>query len=149
MIIGGNKLGGFVNSADQVCLRIFVCLTNGAYLLGASFKNNPTYEFFPPRGNPVGLNILTTTLPANLYPLTWLLPTGNLFIQTNWKTEIFDYKANTEYPLPDIPHAYVVKFYAIKPTCANLIFSVRTYPASGGSVMLPLTPQNNWTATIM
>ncbi|KAB5588064.1 Copper radical oxidase [Ceratobasidium theobromae] len=112
IIIGGNKWGGFVNSEDQ---------------------NNPTYEFFPPRGSgePIGLNILTTTLPANLYPLTWLLPSGKLFIQTNWKTEIFDYNANVEYPLDDIPHA------------------VRTYPASGGSIMLPLTPQNNWTATLM
>jgi len=27
--------------------------------------------------------------------------------------------------------------------------AVRTYPASAGSVMLPLTPENNWTATIM
>ncbi|KAF8751119.1 hypothetical protein RHS01_08703 [Rhizoctonia solani] len=110
MIIGGNLWGGFVNSQGQ---------------------NNPTYEFFPSRGDPIGLNILTTTLPANLYPLTWLLPSGNLFIQSNWKTEVFDYKANKEYFLDDIPHA------------------VRTYPASGGTVMLPLTPKNNYTATIM
>ncbi|KAB5595241.1 Copper radical oxidase [Ceratobasidium theobromae] len=110
IIIGGNQWGGFVNSAGQ---------------------NNPTYEFFPSRGDPVGLNILTTTLPANLFPLTWLLPSGNLFIQTNWGTEVFDYKTNTEYELDDIPHA------------------VRTYPASGGSIMLPLTPANNWTATVL
>ncbi|CAE6496888.1 unnamed protein product [Rhizoctonia solani] len=110
IIIGGNQWGGFVNSAGQ---------------------NNPTYEFFPSRGDPVGLNILTTTLPANLYPLTWLLPSGNLLIQSNWKTEVFDYKANKEYLLDEIPHA------------------VRTYPASGGTVMLPLTPKNNFTATVM
>ncbi|KAG8760001.1 hypothetical protein FRC12_009642, partial [Ceratobasidium sp. 428] len=87
-------------------------------------QNNPTYEFFPSRGDPIGLNILTTTLPANLFPLTWLLPSGNLFIQTNWKAEVFDYKKNTEYALDDIPHA-------------------------GGSIMMPLTPANNWTATLM
>ena len=94
-------------------------------------QNNPTYEFLPSRGQPVGLNILTTTLPANLFPLTWLLPSGNLFIQTNWGAEIFDYKNNVEYALPNIPH------------------SVRTYPASGGTVMLPLTPANNYVATIL
>ncbi|QRV93538.1 glyoxal oxidase [Ceratobasidium sp. AG-Ba] len=110
IIIGGNQWGGFVNSRGQ---------------------NNPTYEFFPPRGDPIGLHILTTTLPANLYPLTWLLPSGNLFIQTNWKTVVFDYKKKVEFPLDDIPHA------------------VRTYPASGGSVMMPMTPANNWTATLM
>ncbi|CAE6431726.1 hypothetical protein RSOLAG1IB_01036 [Rhizoctonia solani AG-1 IB] len=110
IIIGGNQWGGFVNSAGQ---------------------NNPTYEFFPAKGDPVGLNILTKTLPANLFPLTWLLPSGNLFIQTNWGTEVFDYKSNTEYELDDIPHA------------------VRTYPASGASIMLPLTPANNWTATLL
>ncbi|QRW26896.1 glyoxal oxidase [Rhizoctonia solani] len=110
IIIGGNQWGGFVNSAGQ---------------------NNPTYEFFPSKGDPVGLNILTKTLPANLFPLTWLLPSGNLFIQTNWGTEVFDYKSNTEYELDDIPHA------------------VRTYPASGASIMLPLTPANNWTATVL
>jgi hypothetical protein len=27
--------------------------------------------------------------------------------------------------------------------------AVRTYPASAGTAMLPLTPENNWTATIL
>ncbi|KAI5479758.1 glyoxal oxidase [Pseudohyphozyma bogoriensis] len=110
IVIGGCDWGGYVNDAGQ---------------------NNPTYEFYPSRGGPVGLNILTTTLPANLFPLTWLLPSGNIFIQTNWGTEIFDYKNNVEYPLADIPH------------------SVRTYPGSAATAMMPLTPANNWTATIM
>ncbi|KAG8925018.1 hypothetical protein FRC02_009973 [Tulasnella sp. 418] len=110
IIIGGNQWGGFVNDVGQ---------------------NNPTYEFFPSRGPPVGLKILDTTLPANLFPLTWLLPSGNLFIQSNWGASIFDYKKNTEYPIGEIPHA------------------VRTYPASGATIMLPLTPANQWQATIL
>jgi hypothetical protein len=73
--IGGCDWGGYVNDAGQ---------------------NNPTYEFYPSKGGPVGLNILTETLPANLFPLTWLLPSGNIFIQANWGTEIFDYKNNVE-----------------------------------------------------
>ncbi|KIO34546.1 glyoxal oxidase [Tulasnella calospora MUT 4182] len=110
IIIGGNQWGGFVNDAGQ---------------------NNPTYEFFPSRGAPVGLNLLNDTLPANLFPLTFLLPSGNLFIQTNWAAEIFDYKKNVEYRIGEIPH------------------SVRTYPGSAANVMLPLTPANGYTATII
>ncbi|GAA6021883.1 hypothetical protein JCM10207_004532 [Rhodosporidiobolus poonsookiae] len=110
IVIGGCDWGGYVNDAGQ---------------------NNPTYEFYPSKGGPVGLNLLTQTLPANLFPLTWLLPSGNIFIQANWGTEIFDYKNNVEYPLADIPHA------------------VRTYPGSAATAMMPLTPANNWTATIM
>jgi hypothetical protein len=110
IIIGGCEWGGYVNSANQ---------------------NNPTYEFFPPRDKPVTLNILVNSLPANLFPFTWLLPSGNLFIQTNWNTEILDYKNNVEYALDDIPSA------------------VRTYPANGAVAMLPLTPANNWTSTLL
>ncbi|KAG9104941.1 hypothetical protein FRC06_005008 [Ceratobasidium sp. 370] len=110
MIIGGNQYGGFVNSEGN---------------------NNPTFEYYPSRGSPIGLPMLQRTLPANLYTLTWLMPSGLLFMQTNWGTQMFDKETNTEYPLKDVPNA------------------VRTYPASGASVMLPMTPANNWTATIL
>ncbi|KIM83331.1 glyoxal oxidase [Piloderma croceum F 1598] len=110
IILGGCDWGGYVNSAAQ---------------------DNPTYEFYPSRGDPVASPILASTLPVNLYPLTYLLPSGNLLIQSNWKTVLLDYEKNKEYPLDDIPDA------------------VRTYPASAGNVILPLTPMNNWTATIL
>lgn len=118
IIIGGNQWGGFVNSAGQVSDLPFIpfIAINSAFI-----QNNPTYEFFPSRGDPVGLNILTTTLPANLFPLTWLLPSGNLFIQTNWGTEVFDYKTNTEYELDDIPHAYVQP-------CRNFLMLMNNFP---------------------
>jgi hypothetical protein len=110
MILGGCQFGGYVNDASQT---------------------NPTYEFFPSQGNPIASPILQTTLPVNLYPLTWLLPSGNLLIQSNWATVVLNYQTNVETPLDNIPSA------------------VRTYPASAGTAMLPLTPGNNWTATIM
>jgi len=110
IILGGCLNGGYVNDASQ---------------------DNPTYEFFPSLGNPILSPILQSTLPVNLYPLTWLLPSGRILIQSNWATVLLDYKTNTEYPLDDIPDA------------------VRTYPASAGTIMMPLTPANNWTATIM
>ncbi|KAL0956614.1 hypothetical protein HGRIS_002750 [Hohenbuehelia grisea] len=110
IILGGCNDGGYVNDA---------------------YQTNPTYEFFPSRGGPVASPILQDTLPANLYPLTWLLPSGRLLIQSNWATVLLDYKKNKEFTLPDIPDA------------------VRTYPASAGTIMLPLTPANNWTATVL
>ncbi|KAF8348212.1 glyoxal oxidase [Amanita rubescens] len=110
IIIGGCFNGGYVNDGGQ---------------------NNPTYEFFPTRGAPATLAVLQNTLPANLYPLTWLLPSGKLLMQSNRATVLFDYKAGQETPLDNMPDA------------------VRVYPASAGTVMLPLTPANQWTATIL
>ena len=102
----------------------------GAYVNNAS-QDNPTYEFYPSRGDPIISPILQNTLPVNLYPLTWLLPSGKLFIQSGWKTVLLDYHQNLETPLGDMPDA------------------VRVYPASAGSAMLPLIPANNYAATIM
>ncbi|GJE94392.1 glyoxal oxidase and galactose oxidase domain-containing protein [Phanerochaete sordida] len=112
IIMGGDANGGFVNDAGQT---------------------NPTYEFFPAAAGdqPVTSPLLQRTLPANLFPLMWVLPSARLFVQANFGTAILDYKAQQEFQLPDMPHA------------------VRTYPASGGTAMLPLTPANNWTATIL
>jgi hypothetical protein len=71
------------------------------------------------------------TLPVNLFPLTWLLPSGNIFLQAEFQAAIYDYKNNIEYTVNNIPKA------------------VRTYPASGGTAVFPMTPYNNWTATII
>ncbi|KAG8747996.1 hypothetical protein FRC10_009748 [Ceratobasidium sp. 414] len=142
MIIGGDKFGGFVNSGTL--FQSYLVVSN---VIRTEENNNPTFEYYPSRGDPIGLPLLNRTLPANLYTLTWLMPSGmwdiiarnvlidrfagKLFMQTNWGTQMFDKETNTEYPLKDVPNA------------------VRTYPASGASVMLPMTPANNWTATIL
>lgn len=111
LIFGGCQNGGYVNDASQ---------------------DNPTYEYFPKQGRPLTtLNILTRTIPVNLYPLVWLLPSGNIFIQSGWEAAVFDYKNNQEYPLANIPDA------------------VRVYPASAATAVLPMTPANNWTASIV
>ena len=54
-----------------------------------------------------------------------------LYMQANWGTALLDYKNQQEFELPNVPDA------------------VRTYPASAGTCMLPLTPANNYTATIL
>jgi hypothetical protein len=83
-------------------------------------QNNPTFEYYPSRGAPIGLNILTTTLPANLYVLTWLLPSGRLFINSNLGNELFDYKNNVEYALPETPCVSASMLFAdlsLRQTC--------------------------------
>jgi hypothetical protein len=112
MIIGGELNGGFVNSPDQR-------------------QNNPTYEFWPTKGAPVNSTFLSVTQPANLYPLTWLLPNGLIFMQANWQTTLLNYTTNVETPLPNITHAQ------------------KTYPASGSTAMLPLTVENSFNPTIL
>jgi hypothetical protein len=110
IIIGGCHFGGYVNQ---------------------DFQDEPTYEFFPSTEKIIASPLLQRTLPANLYPLTWLLPSGKLFMQSNWQTVLLDYHTNKETPLDD------------------MLDAVRVYPASAGTIMMPLTPENNWTATIM
>ncbi|ORY35349.1 glyoxal oxidase N-terminus-domain-containing protein [Naematelia encephala] len=111
-VCGGDKNGGYVNTAAQ---------------------DNPTYEFFPPKGDgqAIPLQFLSDTLPVNLYPLTWLMPSGKLFMQANLSTILYDYNTTEVTNLPDMP------------------FSTRVYPASAATAMLPLTPANNYTATIV
>ncbi|KAJ7072054.1 glyoxal oxidase [Mycena amicta] len=110
IIIGGCNNGGYVNDAGQ---------------------DNPSYEFYPSKSKPIASPFLSEQLPINLYPLTWLLPSNKLLMQTNRATILLDAHSHKEYPLDDMPDA------------------VRAYPASAGSIMLPLTPANNWTATVL
>ncbi|TFK26100.1 copper radical oxidase [Coprinopsis marcescibilis] len=116
IILGGSIDGGFVNNIE---------------------RDNPTYQFFPPRPNGDDPNpniraaILADTLPANLYPLTWLLPDGRLLVQSNWATAILNYETNEEERLDDIPDA------------------VRVYPASAASILLPLRAKDGYKATIL
>ena len=110
IILGGMRNGGYVN-------------INGS--------DEPTIEYFPSKNIYTPLEILQNTMPCNLYPLTWLLPSGKLLIQSNLQAEIYDWKTNVEEPLPNIPNA------------------VRVYPASAATAMFPLTPANKWTATIL
>jgi hypothetical protein len=112
IVIGGDKNGGYVNTAAQ---------------------DNPTYEFFPPKGDgeAVDFPFLSETLPINLYALTWMMPSGKLFIQSNRRSILFDYKTKDQEELPEMPYA------------------ARVYPASAATMMLPLLPENNYTATIL
>jgi hypothetical protein len=60
-----------------------------------------------------------------------MLPSGKLFMQANRSTILYDYKTQQTTNLPGMPYA------------------VRVYPASAAATMLPLTPANNYTATLI
>ncbi|KAF8211273.1 glyoxal oxidase N-terminus-domain-containing protein [Mycena galopus ATCC 62051] len=112
---------------------------NGGYILrnvpnaNATDGAELTYEFYPSNGQtPQLVNFLVKTSGLNAYPLTWLLSSGNMFMQANLSTTIWNYEDNTENDLPDMPNGVV-----------------RVYPASGATAMLPMTPANNYSQTII
>ncbi|KAJ7179173.1 glyoxal oxidase N-terminus-domain-containing protein [Mycena filopes] len=119
-------------------------LANGTIaIIGFILRNFPngnphdgaelTYEFFPSNGRPPqGLDFLVQTSGLNAYPHTMLLSSGQMFMQANVSTMIWNYETNTETALPDMPHNVV-----------------RVYPASGATAMLPMTPANNYSQTII
>jgi hypothetical protein len=63
-------------------------------------------------------------IPAHDFP-------GKLFMQANFSTILYDWHTQETTNLPYMPYA------------------VRVYPASAASTMLPLTPANNYSATLL
>ncbi|KHJ35015.1 putative glyoxal oxidase [Erysiphe necator] len=99
-------------------------------------NNNPTYEMLDRKGNPWGksyeLDILVKNQPYYMYPFINVLPDSNLFIFVSKQAQVFNHKKNKVIKqLPDLPGDY------------------RTYPNTGGSVLLPLSSANNWKAEIV
>lgn len=112
---------------------IIVGGSNAGTKYNTVIKNTPSYEFWPPRTpEPIQLDLLLHTLPNNLYPFVFLLPDGNLFIFASTKSIIYDYKNHKvvkELPrMPGVP---------------------RSYPLTGGAVMLPLRPENDYNVEIL
>lgn len=99
-------------------------------------NNNPTYELLNREGRPDGksikMDILVKNQPYWMYPFLHMLKDGTLFVFTSTASQIFDVDQNTVLQeMPRLPGMY------------------RTYPNTGGSVMLPLTKQNNYEAEVM
>ncbi|KAJ7703199.1 glyoxal oxidase N-terminus-domain-containing protein [Mycena rosella] len=121
VIIGGFVNGGYINRNYPN--------TDPTFSGGAA---EPTYEFYPSKGAPQQMAFLTKTSGLNAYAHTFLLASGNFFVQANYSTMIWNSDTNIETDLPDMPGQVV-----------------RVYPASGGVAMLPLTVANNYTQTIL
>lgn len=99
-------------------------------------NNNPTWELLDRNGisNNIStaLDILVKNQPYYMYPFLHLLPSGDLFVFVSKSGELFSPSTNlTTSALPDLPGDY------------------RTYPNTGGSVLLPLSSSNNYTPEVV
>ena len=99
-------------------------------------NNNPTYEILSPgamtQGNNIPLAILAKNQPYYMYPFVHLLNDGTLFIFVSKSCQIFNVGSSAIVKeLPDLPGDY------------------RTYPNTGGNVLLPLSSANNWNPDII
>lgn len=121
VLIGGFVNGGYVNRN--------IPNTDPTYEGGAA---EPTYEFYPSRGAAQVMQFMTTTSGLNSYAHAYLMPSGKMLVQANLSTILWDYDQNVETPLPNMPNGVA-----------------RVYPASGAVAMLPLTPDNNYTPTVL
>ncbi|KAF5340247.1 hypothetical protein D9611_007799 [Ephemerocybe angulata] len=121
VLLGGFSTGGYINRNYP----------NTDPDSGGGSQN--TYEFFPARDvEPPKVNFLLKTSGLNAYVHAFLMPSGKMFLQANYSSTLWDPETNAETALPDMP--------------GNI---VRVYPASGATAMLPLTPENNYTPTII
>ncbi|CAG8975951.1 hypothetical protein HYALB_00007082 [Hymenoscyphus albidus] len=99
-------------------------------------NNNPTWELLDrnavSNGQNIEMEILKKNQPYYMYPFVHLLNDGNLFVFTSKSSQIFNVGGNTIVKeLPDLPGDY------------------RTYPNTGGSVMMALTSKNNWAPDVI
>ncbi|WFD42446.1 (methyl)glyoxal oxidase [Malassezia psittaci] len=135
VIIGGATSGGYINrnypNVDPAYSTTTANPPAGQWGQGGS---NPSFEFWPPTGkpSPAVSKFMVNTSGLNMYPHTFLMPSGKIFMQANYSTILWDPIENIEEGLPDMPGQII-----------------RVYPASAATAMLPLTPANNYTPTIL
>ncbi|KAI0045392.1 copper radical oxidase [Auriscalpium vulgare] len=112
-------------------------MTKGGWINNAT-TNNCTIEYFPPKNIhgsnclPVHSTFLVGTLNSSLFPIAFSLPDNRVFVAANRDAMIYDWQANTEQRLPQIPNGVRV-----------------TYPMIGTAVLLPLSPDNDYTPEIL
>ncbi|KAF2197676.1 DUF1929-domain-containing protein [Delitschia confertaspora ATCC 74209] len=99
-------------------------------------NNNPTYEILnangTPRGKSIPMEILDKNQPYYMYPFIHLLRDGTLFVFTSKSSEIFNVNTgSTVRTFADLPGDY------------------RTYPNSGGSVLLTLSSKDNYNPDVL
>lgn len=103
---------------------------------GKPENNNPTYEILSPTGISSGVSVPMTILEKNqpyyMYPFIHLLSSGDLFVFVSKSSQVFNVARNAVVKtLPDLPGKF------------------RTYPNTGGSVLLPLRSSNGFAPDII
>ena len=99
-------------------------------------NNNPTYEVLTSDGFSSGIavpmEILERNQPYYMYPFLHMLRDGSMFVFVSRAAQLFDVVKNiTIKELPDLDGLY------------------RTYPNTGGSVLLSMSSVNNWTSDVI
>lgn len=127
---------------------VVITLADGsAMIIGGQTKNidfdnlapqdqNPTYEYYPSKGGswPRYLDILAWAYPHNLYPPSFLLPSGRVFCLVSNKSIIIDPSNENIINLPDMPPSD---------------HSPWIYPHTPTMFPLPMTISNNWEFKLM
>ncbi|WAR58015.1 hypothetical protein PtB15_5B245 [Puccinia triticina] len=118
IIVGGSTEGAFRNSVTI---------------------NNPTIEYYPPKSfafsskSEIYSPFLNRSLVTNLFPIVIVLPIPEtIFIAANNDAMLYNWKTNTESPLPPFPNGVRV-----------------TYPFTGSGLLLPLSPLNGYTPEVL
>ncbi|KAH8117441.1 copper radical oxidase [Phellopilus nigrolimitatus] len=125
---GDSESAAEIRMASPRCAMIIGGSKKGGWMNNAT-TNNPTVEYYPPKniagsnGLPITLPFLKDTLNSNLFPIAFVLPND---------ATIYDWQANSEQRLPQIPNGVRV-----------------TYPMTGTGLLLPLSPENNYTPEIL
>jgi hypothetical protein len=119
-------------------------MANGSVMViggerGANDAAVPTCEVLPrpPGGYAKYLDWLQRTDPNNLYPFTFVLPSGILVIYYNEARILDEVTFDTKKVLPNIPGS------------VNNPLSGRTYPLEGTGVILPQYPPYNEPLTVL
>ncbi|GAA5864750.1 hypothetical protein JCM3774_006060 [Rhodotorula dairenensis] len=113
LIVGGMIAGGYNNAPST---------------------DNPTMEFFPPKGDGLQFysSFLHDALNSNLFPIVWLLPNGHVFMAANQIAMLYDPVNNIERRITSLPNGVTI-----------------TYPGSAASALLPLTKANSYQPEVL
>lgn len=112
--------------------------SNAGTAVNTASVNVPSWELYPYDAYPgwtwpINMQYMIDTLPNNLYPIAHLLPTGDLYILAGASPVIFSTQTWTiTTRLPNVPGPIA-----------------RNYPLTGGSILFPLDPANQYAAEVM